>query len=185
MITKSELRKKQKLITDNIPENKLKIKSDIIFDLILSSNILNNAECIFVYYSFGREVQTERLIDELLKLDKTVLIPKCDTGDETMIAVQYNNSSNTVINAYGIKETEFEKEYTGKIDLAIVPGIAFDIYGNRLGRGKGYYDKFFEKHNICKAGLCYSENLMNYKIPHNADDIPMDYVISDRGVIAI
>lgn len=183
MISKADFRKKHKLITNSMTDVDLKNKSNIITDLLLSSRILDNSKCIFIYCSYGREVKTERLINELIRLNKTVLIPKCNIDSETMTAVRYDSGCATVTNVYGIKETKADENYTGKIDLAIVPGVAFDIYGNRLGRGKGYYDKFFKKHNVCKVGLCYSENLSDEEIPHNADDIPMNYIISDRGVL--
>ena len=125
------------------------------------------------------------LIDYLFKLNKTVLIPKCNINTETMIPVKYSKNEKLTDNFYGIKETDCTKEFTESIDITIVPGIAFDMYGNRIGHGKGYYDKYFENNNSLKIGLCYSDCFTFDKIPNNAQDVAMDYVITDREVYKI
>ena len=102
-----------------------------------------------------------------------------------MIPVVYFKDEKLTDNFYGIKETDSQKEYTDSIDVIIMPGIAFDKYGNRIGHGKGYYDKFLQNKNILKIGLCYSECYSKNKIPITDEDIAVDYVITDREVVKI
>ncbi len=148
MTSKQDARRISKLKLADI--NDIHSKSLIIKDYLLEH--LKKSNVIFIYYSYGREVSTVEIINELVKMNKTILIPKCNIRNETMIPVLYEDGSNLSDNAYGIKETENSDEYKGIIDLVIVPGIAFDIFGNRLGHGKGYYDKFLENNKICKIG---------------------------------
>lgn len=181
MTVKSELRKKHKNIRNNINDIEREHKAKIISDYIFNLNKIITSKTVFIYYSYGREVCTKIIINKLLEQGKTVLIPKCYTDTETMVPVIYNPNSDFVDNVYGIKEIDNSVEYKGDIDVAIVPGVAFDIYGNRLGQGKGYYDKFFQKSNLYKIGICFSENLSVKELPHTDNDVAMDCIISDNG----
>lgn len=183
MTAKIELRKKQRNIRNNINISERERKSKIITDFLLGLNKVKNSKAVFIYCAYGREVATDLIISKLLEQNKTVLIPKCNTDTETMIPVIYDTKSVFTNNIYGIKEIDSSVEYTDNIDVAIVPGVAFDIYGNRLGQGKGYYDKFFENHKLYKIGICYNENLCKYELPHNCNDIGMDCVVTDSGAL--
>lgn len=76
------------------------------------------------------------------------------------------------------EKTVFDKT---KIDLVIVPGVAFDKRGNRMGYGKGYYDRFLNGLDICKVGVCHSFQLMD-TIPSEDHDIKMDIIVTEREV---
>jgi len=67
------------------------------------------------------------------------------------------------------------------IDLYIIPGVAFDKQGNRLGRGGGFYDKLLFGKNSFKIGLAFEIQIVD-TVPHEAHDIPMDFVVTERGV---
>jgi len=184
-MTKSEFRTKHKNIRNNINGDVAKYKSNLIYNYLINMDIIKKAQTIFVYLSYGREVDTSDFVNYLINNDKKVLIPKCDVNSETMIPVVYNYKSELTKNIYGINETKQKDEYKSDIDVIIVPGIAFDKFGNRVGHGKGYYDKFLKNNKICKIALCYSENFAEEEIPHDDNDIPMDYIITDREVVII
>jgi 5-formyltetrahydrofolate cyclo-ligase len=75
------------------------------------------------------------------------------------------------------------EEYKGGKAIAVVPGIVFDINGNRIGHGKGYYDKFLSVYSdIKKIGVAFDENLI-YNIPSEDHDVPMDIVVTDKRII--
>ena len=183
MTAKSELRKKHKNIRNNISGYEREHLAKVIMNHIIDLKEVKDSQNVFVYCSYGREVSTDFIINKLFEQGKTVLIPKCNTDAETMVPVIYDPNSDFVENVYGIKEIDNSDEYTGNIDVAIVPGVAFDIYGNRLGQGKGYYDKFFKNHNLYKIGVCYSKNLSAEELPHTDNDIAMDCIVSDSGVL--
>lgn len=184
-MTKSEYRKFYKNVRKNIDDVSFIEKSNKIFEYLIDMDVVNNAKTIFVYLSYNREVSTEKIIDFLLEKGKTVLIPKCDIQTETMIAVQYTDKLSLIDGSYGIKEPICSNEFSGDIDLVIVPGIAFDQFGNRIGYGKGYYDKFLKNKNICKIALSHKECICDFELPHDNEDITMDYIVSDRGVLKI
>ena len=95
-----------------------------------------------LYYSLPDEVDTHTLVDSLLMSHKTILLPRV-TGEGTMELRRYTGPSDLAIGAYNIMEPtgEVYDDYE-EIDLAVIPGVAFDAEGNRMGRGKGYYDRF-------------------------------------------
>ena len=106
--------------------------------------LLAEASVIMAYYSLPDEVCTHQLIDELVAEGKTVLLPKVIDG-ETMELRRYTGRDDLEEGAYHILEPvgELFKDYAS-IDVVLVPGLAFDAAGHRLGRGRGYYDRFLE-----------------------------------------
>lgn len=184
-MNKSDLRAKFKNIRNNINDADVLDKSEKIYNNLINTNLLQNAKCVFIYLAYGREVKTDLLLNYLSANKVITVIPKCDTKTETMIPVVYTENKNLKKNIYGINEIDSTDEYTNNIDAVIVPGICFDKYGNRIGYGKGYYDKYLDNKNILKIGLCYDECLFDNKIPSMPNDITMDYVITDREVFKI
>lgn len=84
--------------------------------------------------------------------------------------------------SYGIWEPETQREYINKIDLVIVPGIAFDKNKCRLGRGKGYYDRYFMNKRIKKIGIGFDFQLLD-EVPTSSFDIKMDKVITPSHIV--
>ena len=132
------------------------------------------AQTICLYNSLPDEVDTHALIDEL-KLHKRVLLPSIQDGE--IVLHEYTSSDSLAEGNYGIQESQGSvfTDYES-IDLVVVPGMAFDTQGNRLGRGKGYYDKFLPKVNAYKIGLCFAFQHFEH-IAHDIHDVKMDEVI--------
>ena len=131
---------------------------------------------VFCYISAHGEVDTYVLIQELLE-HKKVLVPYCINEEGDMIACPINSLEDLKEGRFKIPEpkspVEFPKE---KVDFVIVPGVAFDKNGYRLGYGKGYYDRFLEGITPFKLGVCQREFFFE-EIPHGKFDIKMDDVI--------
>ena len=103
---------------------------------------LCDAQVILAYYSLPDEVNTHLLIDDLVAEGKTVLLPKV-IDDETMVLCHYTGEASLSEGAFHIMEPIGEPFAAyEQIDIALIPGVAFDAHGHRLGRGKGYYDRF-------------------------------------------
>ena len=136
------------------------------------------AEVVFCYVSAHGEVGTLKLIKELLK-EKEVVVPYCTDKEGNMICVKINSLDDLKEGSFSIQEPknpiEFPKE---KIDFAIVPGIAFDREGYRLGYGKGYYDRFLENIKPFKLGVCQKEFFKD-SLPHDEYDVKMDSVLCE------
>jgi len=171
---RKELKEKRAYLQKENPE-----RDTFIFEKIKKEKMFLQAECIFCYLAYGTETKTDKIIEEILRLGKTLVVPKCTDENGTMIAVRINSTEELKVGMYGIKEpasdTSFDKE---KIDLAIVPGLAFDKKGFRLGYGKGYYDRFLSGSGIKTIGICRKELLLE-TIPKDKTDIAVNKVITD------
>ncbi len=151
--------------------------STIIVNKLLELDIYEKAKVIALYHSLNDEVDTRLLINESLK-NKIVLLPRII--DDKMVFIMVNN--NTIYDKSNLGVIEpIGKEYDKDIDLIIVPGVAFDNNLNRLGFGKGYYDRYLIDKNISKIGLAFSEQIVD-SVFHNELDIPMDMVITENKV---
>ena len=134
------------------------------------------ANNVFLYHALTDEVDTTMLIDAAMHEGKTVLLPVID-GDDLRLKI---HTGATQTGSYSIQEPIGE-EFTcyKEIALAIVPGMAFDKKGNRLGRGRGFYDRTLPKlAEAYKIGLCFPFQLLE-SIPCEAYDIKMDAVLYD------
>ena len=152
--------------------------SDVIIEKLKKNPHLTSAQTILLYSALPDEVQTQRLMDELVCQGKTILLPKV-INDTDMELRHYTNAKDLSHGAYGIKEPSGElfTEYAA-IDVAIIPGMAFDREGHRLGRGKGYYDRFLSQltSKTYKIGVCFPWQQID-NVPTDANDIAMDDVI--------
>lgn len=147
---------------------------------------LAQATTVYAYYSLPDEVSTHALVDELADEGKTVFLPKV-TGPHTMEWHRYTSQADLVTGAYGIAEPDIGDDSSESIreatdqknrdQVILVPGLAFDPQGRRLGRGKGYYDRFLAAHpDIYKIGICFDFQKVP-EVPVDAFDIPVDLVI--------
>ena len=141
--------------------------------------LLREATVVLAYYSLPDEVCTHVLLDELVADGKTVLLPKV-TGADTMELRRYTGRADLQEGAYHILEPVGEP-FTdlSAIDLILVPGLAFDAAGHRLGRGRGYYDRFLHSKNrpyCVKIGVCFDFQKVD-EVPVDAHDIAMDKVV--------
>ena len=135
------------------------------------------AKVVFCYVSFENEISTLDLIQELLK-EKRVVVPYCTDKEGSMICVEIKNMAELETGSYGISEPKIPIEFDKKeIDFCIVPGLAFDSFGGRIGFGKGYYDRFLKGTNAYKLGICHKE-LFFSSIPKDELDISMDEVFT-------
>lgn len=136
-----------------------------------------NAHTILLYYSLGDEVNTHTLIDLLLSQGKKILLPYV-IDQENMEIRQYTGPYDLKPSSYGIMEpTGNRYDNISDIDVVLVPGMCFDKSGNRLGRGKGYYDRFLKKIPAAyKIGVCF-EFQKQEAIPTGQYDVRMDQII--------
>ena len=140
---------------------------------------LADAQTILAYYSLPDEVFTHQLIDELVAEGKTVLLPK--VLDATTMELRcYTGPHDLVEGPFGIQEPVGSPftDYS-LIDVALIPGVAFDDQGHRLGRGRGYYDRFLRTTGtvpFVRIGVCLDFQKVD-AVPYDANDIPVDIVI--------
>ena len=174
---KKILRKSLLDIRREIPDKK--IKSTIIVNKIIQMDKYINANVVALYKALKNEVNLDYLINYSLNRGKIVLLPRV-VGDN-LVFIKINSDTKYDISNFGVMEPMYDISnlYTDKIDLIIVPGVGFDKNNNRIGYGKGYYDRYLFNKSIYKVGVCFKEQLID-NIPIDDNDIKMDSVIDDK-----
>ncbi len=183
-VSKEELREKILFCRRTLSWNEVKEKSENVKDLFFSLSLLNLGENFFVYISDNRgEVETGAIINTLFEMGKKVWIPRVEGYNLVWHLV---NEERIQVNSWGISEpipdwepfTESVPEKT----VCVVPGIAFDRRGYRIGYGKGFFDRFLSKNRRCiSVGLCYSFQMV-LLCPRRGWDVPVDWVITEENV---
>lgn len=181
-MNKSELRQALKSRRNNMTSEEVIEKSNKICDKVIFSDYFKNAGTVMVYLSFKNEVNTRKIIEKAISSDKKVLVPITD-GDDMFVSL-IDDLNLLKKGAFGIDEPTVIKEWSGKIDLCIIPGLGFDKWGGRIGFGKGYYDKFLLKNPCIKMGIAYSNQIEEnvFSEPH---DIPMDIIVTEEEMFFV
>ena len=137
---------------------------------------------LLLYSAINGEADLQSIIAEAVKEGKTVGLPLCDTESETMRFIE-TDGSNLAVGAYGIAEPGEGRVISENADsLCLVPGLAFDEKLNRLGRGKGYYDKFLSDFDGVKIGISFDDFIFE-EVPAEDNDVKMDAVVTEKRVI--
>lgn len=147
-------------------ENKEKVSFDKILEVpeILSSTIIAS------YFSYGNEPNTNEMNRELLSLGKKILLPRIHGADLEWCL--WDGDLSTVENKNGIYEPMGETfKHLGQIDCVIVPALAVDSSGTRLGKGKGFYDRTLISIKTFSVALIYSNEFSTTELPSNSLDI--------------
>ena len=172
---KQELRKQIRAAKKAVPFCEKLSRSAGIMQQVETLPQFRQAKTVLLYWSMEDEVQTHEFVNRWYK-EKTLLLP-CVDGDELRLRQYTGPECMTEGEQFGIGEpTGPEDTDTDKIEMIIVPGVAFDRKGNRLGRGRGFYDRFLPKLRAFRMGLCFSFQHVD-TVPAGPEDIPMDEVI--------
>ncbi len=148
-------------------------KSRQVAENFLALPQIRSARAVALFMSTMTEPDTSYIISELLSREKTVCLPK--VNGESMYFIEVTPATEFVSGAFGIKEPVGEK-YDGDFDVMAVPLVAFDEHNNRLGHGKGYYDRYLRAHYCFTVGLAFSEQKRD--VPVDPWDVPLDLVIA-------
>lgn len=162
-------------------------KSMNIYEKLQCLEVFQHSLVIMYYYSIFNEVDTRYMIEKSLEGGKKVILPKIEniSEDEKMIVpYEIKNLDKDIIRGfYNIPEpdsTKCEQIELKKIDLVIIPGVAFDKKNERLGYGGGFYDKFLKllRPDCTKIALAYDFQIINELISED-HDVKMDEIIFD------
>lgn len=181
---KKELRSKILTIRNNLDKD-IKQKYDkIIFKKLRERSEYINSKNIFIYLGYGSEIDTISLVKDMFLDGKNVCIPKTNIEDRTMEAVIIRDLDNLEEDKYGILEPKSNYDVIDKqdIDLVVMPGVAFDNDGGRLGYGGGYYDKFLMdcSEDKYKIALAYDFQVIE-SVPKEEHDILVNCIITEKS----
>lgn len=181
---KKELRKKIIAARKDLPREVVEAKSTAIFQKIICLEHYQKAKVIMTYLSIRNEVETEPFIIKAMSEGKRIVIPVCQKETTTILPAEVKNYPEDLEpRTWGILEPKPDKLYPidpKEIDLIIVPGVAFDEKGNRLGYGAGYYDHFLPllRPGVLKIAPAYELQIVPdvYRGEH---DQPVDLVVTE------
>ena len=136
---------------------------------------LQSASHILAFWPLPDEVDIRASVRELWRLGHDIYLPRV-VSDTEMVACPYLGDSSLSPGAFGILEPATPPSTLHEDTVALVPGIAFDKQCHRLGRGRGYYDRFLSLHKPYTIGLCYPCQIVSH-VPHDNLAIPVDEVL--------
>ena len=178
MMQKPEIRKWIKGLKSARSAKWMKETSREICSRLMADGLWRAAGTVLLYHPLPGEVDTTLLLDNAMNMGKRVLLPKV-VGDELELHVYTPDALQR--GAYGIMEPTgplFPPNFYPSIDLAVIPGVAFDRHGARLGRGKGYYDRLLPQlSNAYRIGICFPFQMLEH-LPSEPHDVLMNEIVS-------
>ena len=168
---KDEIRKEFSARRDALPEADRIEKSEKICSIAKELVSFRHAEVILLYSPIKSEIDVLPIAEYALSKGKAIAFPRCNTEDRTMKFHFVTSLDQLKEGAYGIK-------------VCYVPGLTFDVYGYRLGYGKGYYDKFMHIFNGCSIGIIHSDFIVK-SLPKGKYDCHCDVLLTEKGAKCI
>jgi 5-formyltetrahydrofolate cyclo-ligase len=161
-------------------------RSKSIQNHVIDSFEFKSAKTIGAYLATGSEVRTEAIINNALQNQKVLSLPK--THADCIVfhrVLEEDFDKNRFIRGrFGIIEPTGSSDVVDDIDILIVPGLAFDSNGYRLGYGKGYYDRFIQKNRQCfTIGLAFQFQLFDNGLPHSSYDQKVSAVVTEKKML--
>ena len=156
--------------------------SDEVARKVLALPAVVDARTVMAFSSFGSEVDTGPIIERLERDGRRVALPRME--GRIIVAVAYRSGDPVKPSSYGALEPAGgEKVAPQEIDVVIVPGLAFDRSGHRVGYGRGFYDRFLGalRPDALTVGICFSVQLVD-EVPHGRGDRPVDVVVTEDGL---
>lgn len=177
MITedKKELRLKIRQQTAKLNEEDKRMQSCRVFDAVEQTEQFRSAKTIGMFWSLDDELPTHQIVEKWAK-EKCIALPRISEGE--MEFVEFVPGCEMVEGSLKVRCPQNGAVISPEeIDLIIIPGVAFDEEGNRLGRGKGYYDKFLAKTKAFRMGVCMSHQKVG-KVPSEEHDQQTNILIT-------
>jgi len=184
---KKSLRAIMNACRDALPAGRAAAWSELVERQVLASELYRGASAIVPYAAIGNEVSTSRIMADAVRSGRAVFYPRVDAAAGTILARRIRDRSELARGAYGILEPPASAELLdskkfAKI-LVCVPGVAFGVEGQRLGRGGGHYDRFIGQigREAISVGLAYSFQLLD-RIPETGLDQRLNFIVTESAV---
>jgi 5-formyltetrahydrofolate cyclo-ligase len=181
---KAALRAALKQIRASLSTEDRASASKTIMHNVLSLEEVKTARAVFIYISHGQEVDTHALLRHFLDRGVTVAVPKILPG-KSMIAVRFDRWEDLTPGELGILTPSGNTPCPGPFDIVITPGLGFTVLGDRIGYGRGYYDKWFAEHRVGRKIALTFEVQVIAELPRAEYDIPVDVLITEKRIIVI
>lgn len=185
---KESLRKEFSAIRDAIPEGTQVLKSVAVWKYFFDTEEYKAAKTVMLYSDIKSEVKTTVFAERIISDGKRLVFPVCNKETREITPYAVSGISKLRAQAYGILEPSEELIRLGEIlavskdeiDIVVVPAIVFDLFGDRIGYGGGFYDRFLKDFKGFKVGVSYSECVC-YSVPAEETDVKVDMLITEAG----
>ena len=200
-MTKSEIRRNYKARRNELTSELMIEYNNRILERLFALDQFTKCTMLFTYISFGKEVGTHEIINKALQMNKRVYVPRvenkeCQASQDTLMLNEMNfyeiqGFDNLIRSNYGILEPDsdtrdkYESSMSDNNKLMLLPGLAFDTKGNRIGYGAGYYDRYLGKFagdEWNKVALAYDFQIAN-KLTVGIYDVPVDFIVTPDRII--
>jgi 5-formyltetrahydrofolate cyclo-ligase len=182
---KRELRERMRNVRNGIDPHRREVWSSAIVGAVHELSEVAAARTLTAYLSFGSEIPTAELIAVLDTESKRVGVPVVRDGEIVMVA--FKPGDPTARSEYGMSEPVGGEEiFPEEVDVLMIPGLAFDREGFRLGYGGGFYDRYVRRTraDALRVGICFSEQVVD-EVPHGDGDERVDRIVTQDGTISI
>jgi 5-formyltetrahydrofolate cyclo-ligase len=183
---KVALRKQMRAQLDAQSAADIRAKSAAIWERLSVMPEFAGATRLLLYVSTMKEVDTHGLIRQLLAMGRELFVPCFETATQRYIASTLRDfDADLAAGKFGILEPTPEAvrpAMSDEIDAALVPGLAFDEVGNRVGRGLGYFDRLLQQTSGAKIALAFDFQLLD-EVPAETHDLRMDFIVTETRVV--
>ncbi|NLY51688.1 MAG: 5-formyltetrahydrofolate cyclo-ligase [Firmicutes bacterium] len=185
---KKAIRKQILAARDRLTEDERRQRSLVIRDRFFALPKVAAARRLMLFLAFGSEVDTWLFLEQALVLGKEVAAPVTLPRTKELVFYPIRSRDEARPGHWGIYEPRREGEpiSPGSVDVVVVPGVAFDRRGNRIGYGGGYYDRFLagKAAGAWKVGICFDLQLLE-ELPRSEHDMPVDAVVTETKTIIV
>jgi len=184
---KSALRRQMQAASKTISAEKRRADSQKLCALLAARPFFQDAASILFFAPLPGEIDIWPLLEKALAADKVAALPCFDADDRVYRSRRVKNLHVEIVSGkFGIREpaTSCIEMPLDQLGLVLVPGVAFDAQGNRLGRGKGFYDRLLKDFRGIKAAIAFDEQL-TAEVPSEKNDVRMDYVVTPTRCVEI
>ncbi len=179
---KKRLRTVLKQRRAEMSDNERLEKAELVRQNLMNIDVFHQAKSVFCYLAYLTEVETKAILNILLERQCQVAVPRI-IDQELMVAAPFTDWSELEADRYGILTPLTNTIETGPFDVAITPGLGFTLHGARLGYGRGYYDRWFSRHETgTRIGLAFESQLLE-ALPVEETDIALDILVTEKQTV--
>lgn len=187
---KRALREQAKTTLAAISDRERELRSRSLCSKLADLPGWSAAKTVMVYLAMPEEVDLAAAIEKAVKAGKRICVPRIDWAAKTMSPMVVDwKKMKTEVREHGVSEpVGGAVAKLEKLDLVLVPGLAFDLKGHRLGRGAGFYDRFLEEYKAARGpaaaalGVCFEAQVVG-QIPAEEHDQTVDGVVTERRLV--
>jgi 5-formyltetrahydrofolate cyclo-ligase len=190
MMNKNQIRADMRAFLTGLSPHERHERSIAACQQLVTTREFKNAQTIMLFMSMPTEVETSTVAVKAWQEGKNITVPRVDWDGKRMEPVEIK-SLDVGMQTTGTGGVSVRQPVEGTvvslamIDMIVIPGLAFDRHGYRVGRGRGFYDRFLSQKDFqgLRCALCFHEQLLNEAIPSEPHDVQMDLIVTDREVL--